>query len=110
MSAAQRLKGKRGELEVVHILKDHGWLKASRTSDGRAQQARGDVVNGPAAVHIEVKTVERLNVPKAFDQVIADADPLDIPVLVHRPSRHVWLATLPLSELLPLLALRERGL
>lgn len=107
MSATQRRKGKVAELEVVHIIRDEGWPAARRTSDGREQSARGDLANGPEGVHIEIKRHERLNVPAAFDQVVADANPHDIPVLIHRPSRHEWMATLPLTELLPLLKLRE---
>lgn len=107
MSAGHRMKGKRGELEIVHVLRDAGWSDAERTSNGRAQSARGDVANGPAGVHLEVKRQERLNVPKALRQIEADANPLDIPVLVHRPNGHDWMATLPLDELLPLLRLRE---
>ena len=107
MSASQRRKGKTGELEVVRVLKDAGWPRAERTSNGRAQHARGDVANGPAGCHIEVKRQERLNVPAAFRQIESDANPLDIPVLVHRPSGQDWMATIPLDELLPLLKLRE---
>lgn len=110
MSATERRKGKTGELEIVRILRAHGWAAAERTSNGREQNSRGDIANGPAGVHLEIKRHERLNIPKAFDQAVADADPLNIPTVVHRPSRHVWMATLPLEELLPLLALRERGL
>ncbi len=109
MSAAQRLKGAGAEREVLNIIRVHGWRDAARTSDGRAQAGRGDVVHGPAGCHIEIKRQERLNVPAAFDQVQRDASPLDVPVLVHRPSRHSWMATLPLEELLALLALRERA-
>lgn len=109
MSAAQRLKGANGEREALNIIRAAGWPHARRTSDGRAQLGRGDVLDGPAGCHIEIKRQERLNVPAAFDQVRRDADRLDIPVLVHRPSRHVWMATLPFDDLLELLALRERG-
>lgn len=108
MSATERVKGAVGEREIVNLL--HGfWPHAERTSNGRVQNGRGDIAHGPAGCHIEIKRQERLNVPRAFDQVQADANPLDIPILVHRPSRHVWMATLPLDELLPLLALRERS-
>jgi hypothetical protein len=107
MSATQRTKGKTAELEMVHILHDAGWKDARRTSDGREQTARGDIANGPPGCHIEVKRHERLNVPKALRQIESDANPLDIPVLVHRPSRQGWCATLPLGELLALLKLRE---
>lgn len=106
---AERSKGAHGERAVIALIREAGWPHARRTSDGRGQSGRGDVAGGPAGCHVEVKRQERLNVPRALAQVRADADPLDVPVLVHRPSRSEWMATLPLSELLPLLALRERG-
>ena len=110
MSAFQRTKGAAAEREIIQLLREHGWPNAERTSNGRIQLARGDIAHGPEGVHLEIKRHERLNVPLAFDQVRRDASPLDVPVLVHRPSRHDWMATLPLEELLPLLALRERAL
>jgi hypothetical protein len=104
---SERRKGAKGELEAIALIREAGWSHARRTHDGRTQSGRGDVAGGPAGVHVEIKRVERLNVPGALAQVRADADPLDIPVLVHRPSRSEWMATLPLADLLPLLALRE---
>ena len=109
MSITERRKGAEGEREVVRAMHRHGWGFAERTSRGIAQEGKGDIAYGPAGCHIEVKRQERLSVPAAFDQVLRDADPADIPILIHRPSRHEWMATLPLEELLPLLALRERG-
>jgi len=88
MSATQRRKGAVAELEVAAIMRAHGWPNARRTSDGR-KLARGDIAGGPQACHIEVKRHERLNVPAALDQIRRDADPLDIPLLIHRPSRSV---------------------
>jgi hypothetical protein len=108
MSVTERRKGAEFEREVVRILRACGWTFAGRSSDGRNQKARGDIINGPAGCHLELKRQERLNVPKAFDQATADAGDA-IPILVHRPSRHEIMATLPLDELLPLLQLRERG-
>lgn len=105
--AASRTKGKRGELEAIQVIKDAGWQAARRTHDGREQAGRGDVMHGPAGCHIEIKRVERLNVPAALDQVARDADPTLVPVLIHRPSRHEWMATVPLDELLALLKFRE---
>lgn len=107
MSARERTKGATAEREVIHLLRDHGWISARRTSDGRGQQTRGDITMGPAGVHIEVKRQERLNVPAALRQAAGDANPHDIPVVVHRPSRMAWMATLPLEDLLTLLQLRE---
>lgn len=109
MSRRERAKGARGERQIVTLLREHGWLRARRTHDGRDQAGRGDIAHGPAGCHIEVKLQERLNVPKAVAQAIQDAQPTDIPIVVHRPSRAPWMATLPLDELLPLLALQERG-
>jgi len=109
MSRREREKGARGERELCTIFRQAGWKHAERTSNGRAQSTRGDIANGPAGCHIECKHVERLNVPGALAQIRADADPLDVPILVHRPSRAPWMATLPLGDLLPLLALKERG-
>lgn len=107
-AAGRRAKGAAFEREIVHILRKAGWPYADRTSDGR-QQTVGDIEDGPASTHIECKRHEKLNVPAAFDQVMAHAGPFDIPILIHRPSRHVVMATLPLDELLPILALKERG-
>lgn len=108
MSAVERRKGAAAEREVITIIRDAGWPDARRTHDGRAQAGRGDVAGGPVGVHWEVKRVERLSVPGALAQVRRDADPGDLPVLVHRPSRSDWMATLPLADLLDLLALREQ--
>jgi Holliday junction resolvase len=107
MSARERAKGARGELEIVHLLHDHGWKNARRTSDGRGQATRGDITNGPAGVHIEVKRVERVNIPAALRQAENDSNTHDIPVVVHRPSRMEWMATLPFNDLLELLELRD---
>jgi hypothetical protein len=109
MSARQRTKGAAAEREIVQILHREGWGLAERTSRGTAQLGRGDIAYGPAGVHLEVKRQEALSVPKAFDQAKRDAHGLDIPVIVHRPSRHEWMATLPFEELLALLRLREFG-
>lgn len=109
MSATERRKGAAGELEVVHLLRAAGWGFAERTSRGVAQKGRCDIANGPAGCAIEVKRQERLAVPAALDQLARNAGPHDIPILIHRPSRHEWMATLPLDELLPLLRLKEMG-
>jgi hypothetical protein len=107
MSGTERRKGATAEREVIAIIRAHGWPHAERTSNGRDQHGRGDIVAGPPGCHLEIKRQERLNVPKALDQATADADHLDIPIVIHRPSRHEWMATLPLGDLLNLLVLRD---
>lgn len=108
MSARERRKGASGELEVVEILRSHGWVRAHRNF-GSGSQGGGDIAHGPARCHLEIKRVEKLNVPAAVRQAAADAAPTDVPIVVHRPSRSGWMATLPLDELLALLRLREVG-
>jgi hypothetical protein len=83
MGKASRDKGARGELQVAHILQDAGWPKARRTHDGREQAMRG-----------------------AYAGV---GQPSPTPVVTFRRSGSPWLALIELDELLPLLALRERG-
>lgn len=107
MSAAARRKGAEAEREVARLLRDAGWPRARRSADGRAQTGRGDIAGGPAGVHLEVKRQERLNIGAALRQATADADPLNTPAVIHRPSRCEWMATLPADDLFDLLALRE---
>lgn len=110
MGRRSRRRGSRGELQVVEILKANGWRAARRNllRDIFGQQERGDIAGGPEAVCLEVKLTERLKLREAFSQC-AKAAGADMPVVVHRCNNQPWLATLELSELLPLLALRERG-
>ena len=110
MGRRSRRRGSRGELQVVEILKANGWHKARRNllRDIFGQQERGDIAGGPEATCIEVKYVERLKLREAWAQC-SKAAGTDTPIVVHRCSNQPWLATLELSELLPLLALKERG-
>lgn len=89
-------KGKRGELELSHILTEHGF------NTRRGQQycgANGDAdVVGLPGFHLEVKRVEKLNVEKAMEQSIRDAKDEEIPVVVHRKNRKPWLVTMRLEE------------
>ena len=107
MGKFSRNKGAAAEREVLRIIQASGWRDARRTHDGRSQAGRNDVIGGPRGCAVEVKRQEKLNVPAALDQLVRDSQPCDIPVLIHRPSRHGWMATLPLEDLLPLLKLRE---
>ena len=107
MSATERNKGARGELEVVRLLHDHGWTFAGRTSDGKSQTTRGDIAMGPAGVHFEVRRRETLSLWAWLAQAEREAKPGDMPVVAFRRSRSAWYAALPLDILLALL--RENG-
>jgi len=123
MSLTERRKGAGGELELCAILREHGWKDARRTHDGREQALRGDIAHGPAGVHLECKRTEKASVWAWWKQACDDAwvggkesalegikyKTRQIPVVAFRRSRSPWLALIELDELLPLLALRERG-
>lgn len=108
MGRASRDKGARGELEVLQLVRDAGWTRATRNFASGAV-GNGDLAHGPAGVVFEVKRTERLDLPGAYRQAVEAAGPHDLPVVAHRRSRDPWLATLPLDELLALLRLRECG-
>jgi hypothetical protein len=103
MSATERRKGKTGELEVVHLLHEHGWPDAKRSSDGRSQVERGDIADGPLDVHFEVRRREALNIWACLAKAEAEARDGDTPVVAFRRSRSAWYAALPLEALLDLL-------
>lgn len=87
-----REKGKRGELEAAHLLKEYGY------DTRRSQQFAG--INGDADVvglpgmHIEVKRVEKLNLENAVAQSERDAREDEIPIVMHRKNRCGWLVTM----------------
>jgi len=107
VSASQRRKGARGELEVLALLHAAGWPAAHRNF-GSGSRGGGDITAGPAGVVLEVKRHGgRLDLPAAVRQAHAAAGPLDIPVVAHRRDGEDWMGTIPLDELLALLRLRE---
>jgi hypothetical protein len=103
-----RRRGARGELEVVDILRAHGWTGARRNFESQGQKG-GDITGGPADVHWEVKRVEKLQLRKAWAQAVANGRPTDMRAVAHRCNGEPWLVTVELVELLELLAFRERA-
>lgn len=90
-----RNKGKRRELELVHILNDAGF----NTRRGYVFQHEPDIV-GLEGYHIEVKGVESLNVRKALQQSIEDAEKRKdgTPILAWKKSNEPWTVTLLLDD------------
>ena len=98
-----RDKGKRGELELVHFLKEHGILgrrgqQYAGGGDSPDVMAQG-VLEG---YHIEVKRKESGNVYGWIDQACADADLTKTPVVAHKKNGKRWLAILDLRDFLNL--------
>ena len=95
-----RNKGKRGELELARILREHGYTAR------RGQQYHGgadspDVIGLPG-IHIEVKRVERLNLTEAYAQAFRDAADGEIPAVFHKRNREPWMVTVKLEDFLEL--------
>ena len=90
-----RDKGKRRELELVHILNDNGF----ETRRGYVFQGEPDIV-GLKGFHVEVKGVESLNVRKALKQSIDDAEKRKdgVPILAWKKSNEPWTVTLLLDD------------
>lgn len=84
---AAKDKGKRGELLLVHFLEKFGIT----TKRGMVWLNQSDVI-GMEGIHCEVKFVESLNVRKALDQSIAEAEKKKdgLPAVFWKKSRKEW--------------------
>ncbi len=96
-----RDKGKRGELELAHILQAHGY-SARRGQQFCGLNGEADVI-GLAGYHIECKRVERLNIDTAMAQSIRDARDGEVPTVMHRRNQKGWLVTMRLDDFLELI-------
>ena len=90
-------KGADGERELAALRREYGYQVERGGS-----LSFGDVpdLTGLRGVHIEVKRVERLNVPEAMKQAVSDAEKFHdgVPALFHRRSREPWLVTMRLHD------------
>ncbi len=93
---ASREKGKRYELELMHILRDFYGYGVRR---GYVFQHESDVIGLPG-IHIECKAVEHLNLRKAYKQAVEEAQKRQdgTPVVFHHKAREGWLVTLSLED------------
>lgn len=97
LRAKPRAKGNRGELAVRDMLRATGWHSATRNWQSGGQGG-GDLIHGPADVHVEVKWCERCDLPDWLRQAEREARPTDIPLVALRDNRHQWHAVLPFDE------------
>ena len=102
-----RNKGKRGELEIAHIMQEYGF-DAHRGQQFSGLQGDADVVGVPF-LHLEIKRVQALNLDKAMEQSIRDAREGEIPVVMHRKDRQEWRVTLSLEDFMKLYMAWEKG-
>ncbi|MBR6840162.1 MAG: hypothetical protein IKM82_06180, partial [Oscillospiraceae bacterium] len=96
------------ERELAAVLTGYGYeiKRGGSMSFGEVP----DLVGLPG-VHIEVKRVERLNVPEAMQQAVKDSVRFrdGMPALFHRRNRQPWLVTLRLEDFMQLYCEKERG-
>lgn len=84
-------KGKRGELEIANILKEHGYdCRRTAQYNGKEQGSLADVI-GLDGIHIEVKRVERINIDVCMEQAIRDCQD-DIPTVAIMHGFVMWQA------------------
>lgn len=102
-----RDKGKRGELEVAHIMQSYGY-DARRGQQFSGLQGDADVVGVPG-LHLEIKRVKTLRLDDAMEQSIRDAREDEIPVVIHRKDKQPWRVTLSLEDFMKLYQAYERS-
>ena len=90
-------KGRGGELELAGILEEHG---IPARPGGALNFGTIPDITGVPGIHVEVKRVEKLNVPEAMAQAIRDSQKFKdgMPALFHRRNRSPWLVTMRLDD------------
>lgn len=93
MGKPSQSKGARGEAELRDLLRAEGYSDVER--GGYCYGEKPDLYGLPH-IHVEVKRVERLNVPEAMRQAAHDAEKFQdgLPAVFHRRSREPWLVTM----------------
>lgn len=103
---SSKARGKRGELSLVHALRDAGFPEVRRTAQYCGKAGTSDVVGLPG-IHIEAKNVERLNIWEALSQSKRDSEAdgnSDIPAVFFKRNRSGWYVAMPLSDFVRLYA------
>ena len=101
-----RNKGKKGELEIVHVLKDLGFAEVRRGQQFSGANGDADVV-GIKGIHIEVKRRERTDIHNWLCQAIQDAREGELPVVFHRRNHEEWKASCRLCDFTELIKAKE---
>ena len=94
-----RQKGKRGELEVVHLLKSYGF-EARRGQQFKGTEDSPDVIHNMEGFFIEVKLRQAFNLHATMEQASDEAASSEAPVVFHRKNGKPWLVTLDAEDFL----------
>ena len=97
---ASRNKGKRGELEIVHMLRDNLGLNVNRHLKQYQQAQHGDIEQLVGPYLIEVKNCASLSAIKSWwQQACIAADKRDaVPCLAYKVARKGWRFRVPLPQ------------
>lgn len=95
-----RDKGKRGELEVVHLLRDNLGLSVNRNYKQTAQAQHGDIEQLVGGYLIEVKNCASTTAIKSWwQQAVCAAVKRDaVPCLAYKIPRKGWRFRVPLPQ------------
>lgn len=93
---SSRRKGADGERELANLLRDQWGYEVKR---GQCFNHQSDLI-GLEGIHPEVKRVEALNIHKAMEQAILEAEKRQdgLPTVFHRRNRGEWLVTMRLTD------------
>ena len=101
-------KGKRGELEIAHILQEHGY-DARRTAQFCGNTGDAADVIGLDGFHLEVKRCEKAQIWEWIAQAERDHKEGTVPLVVFRRSRSLWMVCLNFEAFLEILRSNEDG-
>jgi len=101
MGKLSREKGKRGEREVVDLLKKYGF-EARRGQQFKGTKDSPDIIHNMAGVFIEVKLRQAFNLHATIEQAGEEAGD-DDPVVFHRKDGKPWLVTLNAGDFLKMM-------
>lgn len=106
MGRSQAKKGAAGERELAGILQQYGY---QIEREGTKTFGAVPDLTGLPGIHIEVKRVERLNVPEAMKQAVKDSVWFrdGAPTVFHRRNREGWLVTMRLEDWVKLYGEKE---
>ena len=93
MSKLSRDKGKRGELEVVALLKKHGF-EARRGQQFKGGSDSPDVIHNMTGYFIEVKRREAFNLHAAWRKAEEERPLGQRTTIFHKKNQQPWFVTL----------------
>ena len=112
MGLFSRNKGKRGERAFASLCRDQGY-DVQRTAQCKGKTGDAGDVEGLPGIHVECKSVERLNMYDAVAQSVRDAEAEgkgNIPIVASKKRRCDWLITLRAQDFFTIYREYEAGM